>query len=404
MFFHLFLYPCIQSYFLTKPFMKLKFKLKNLFPADCLGPLAFYYPLLSLLLLVGACETRQSGTSEQVTTAAESGPLPGAQAAEKRAPVVSVPEPKLEAAPALKQDKKPAPTPIKTAVAEERAADTASAAKPDPYGWPVKGPETLPGSILPNQRIIAYYGNPLSKRMGILGELPHEEMLARLDEEVAAWQKADPATPVKPALHMVAITAQGSPGNAGKYRLRMTDRTIEQVLEWAEKRDAIVFLDIQVGQSTLQEEIPSLAKFLHLPNVHLGIDPEFSMKEGHVPGRKIGSYNADDINYASSYLAGLVSEHQLPPKVLIVHRFTQGMVKNAKDIELDPRVQIVMHMDGWGSPVLKKDTYRQYIYKEPVQYTGFKIFYKNDTKKGNRLITPEELLKLKPAPLYIQYQ
>ncbi|MNR58824.1 hypothetical protein D3C85_1799190 [compost metagenome] len=64
-----------------------------------------------------------------------------------------------------------------------------------------------------------------------------------------------------------------------------------------------------------------------------------------------------------------------------------------------------MHMDGWGEPELKKGTYRHFIQSEPVQFTGFKLFYKNDLKKApNRLMTPEELLKLTPKPIYIQYQ
>jgi hypothetical protein len=39
-----------------------------------------------------------------------------------------------------------------------------------------------------------------------------------------------------------------------------------------------------------------------------------------------------------------------------------------------------------------------------VQYTGFKLFYHNDTKKGGPLLTPEQVLKLIPKPVYIQYQ
>lgn len=266
------------------------------------------------------------------------------------------------------------------------------------------GPKPLPGAILPDKRILAYYGNPLSKRMGILGEFPPEQMLKKLDEEVARWQAADPGTPIQPALHAVVVTAQGSPGRGGKYRLRMTNKMIDDVLEMAKKRDAIVFLDIQVGQSSLQEEIPELETYLKMPNVHLGIDAEFAMKDGQVPGRRIGSFNADDINYATNYLAKLVKEHQLPPKLLVVHRFTEGMIRRTEDITLKPEVQIVMHMDGWGPPVLKKDTYRRYIKNEPVQFTGFKIFYKNDTKKGSRLMTPDEVLALTPTPMYIQYQ
>ena len=270
--------------------------------------------------------------------------------------------------------------------------------------WPVKGPAVLPGSILPAKRIIAYYGNPLSKRMGILGEIPPDEMLARLDREVARWEKADPSTPVQPALHLIAVVAQGSAGRDGMWRLRMSDSLIERVYSWAQRRNALLFLDIQVAHSTLQAELPRLAKYLERPNVHLGIDPEFSMKGGHKPGSKIGSYDAVDINYASNFLAELVSSKNLPPKVLVVHRFTRPMVTNTKNIRLDPRVQVVMHMDGWGPPWMKLDSYHDYIYLHPVQYTGFKLFYKNDTKKGHPLMTPEQVLKVFPKPLYIQYQ
>jgi hypothetical protein len=283
-----------------------------------------------------------------------------------------------------------------------------TAASPDPV--PAKtaneypGPEPLPGAILPHKRILAYYGNPLSKRMGILGEFPAEEMLRRLDEEIANWAKADSLTPVQPALHAIVVTAQGHPGRGDKYRLRMTDKMIEDVLEMARQRDAIVFLDVQVGRSTLPEELPRLAQFLKLPNVHLGIDAEFAMKEDGIPGRSIGSFDAADINYATQLLADITKEHNLPPKLLIVHRFTQRMITNHGEIILRPEVQVVMHMDGWGPPALKKDTYRRFIAKEPVQYTGFKVFYKNDTRNNSRLMTPEEILRLNPKPLYIQYQ
>ena len=37
-------------------------------------------------------------------------------------------------------------------------------------------------------------------------------MLAKLDKEVAAWNKADPSTPVLPALHLIVVVAQGAPG------------------------------------------------------------------------------------------------------------------------------------------------------------------------------------------------
>src|SRR5439155_15498209 len=129
----------------------------------------------------------------------------------------------------------------------------------------------------------------------------------------------------------ITVVAQGSPGRDGKYRLRMTDSLVEKVYGWAQSRHAILFLDVQVAQSTLQEELPRLIPFLSRPDVHLAIDPEFSMhynREGLAPGGKIGTMDADDVNYAVSLLSKLVAEKKLPPKVLIVHRFTRPMLRN----------------------------------------------------------------------------
>ncbi len=272
--------------------------------------------------------------------------------------------------------------------------------------WPVKPqPYPMDNAILPFKRIVAFYGNLYSKRMGVLGEYPPEELWIKLKAEVKAWEKADPSTPVVPAIHYIAVVAQGSPLKDGKYRRRMPESQIDSALTIARMGNAIVFLDIQVALSNVKEEVPLLEKYLKMPHVHLAIDPEFSMKDGSRPGTKIGSYEADDINYCSEYLAKLVRENNLSPKILIVHRFTQRMVKNYRNIVLHPEVQLVMNMDGWGPPVLKNDTYRQYIYKEPVQFTGFKLFYKNDLKRPpHRMLTPPELIKLKPQPIYIQYQ
>jgi hypothetical protein len=272
--------------------------------------------------------------------------------------------------------------------------------------WPVKNqPYPLAGAILPYNRIVAFYGNLFSKKMGILGELPPKEMLAKLKGEVKNWQNADPKIPVIPALHYIAVVAQGDGGKDGKYRYRMPFKQIDTVLSLAKQSNALVFLDIQVALSDIRSELPQLEKYLMMPNVHFGMDPEFSMKDGSKPGKKIGTYDAADINYASEYLAGLVKKNNLPPKILIVHRFTRKMVTNYKNIKLRPEVQVVMDMDGWGEPDLKMGTYRNHIYPEPVQFTGFKLFYKNDIKKApHHMLTPQEVLKYKPQPIYIQYQ
>jgi hypothetical protein len=272
------------------------------------------------------------------------------------------------------------------------------------FGWPVSGPAALPGAILPDKRIVCYYGNPNSTRMGALGEFPKDDMLSRLRRQIDEWERADPATPVKPCLHMVSVVAQGEPGTAGHYRTIMRDETVQMVYDWAREVDGIFIVDIQVGTDDIRNILPRFEWILKNPDVHLGIDPEFYMKDGSRPGSRIGTMDAADINYASEYLARLVREHNLPPKVFVVHRFTQRMVTNYQNIRLRPEVQIVMHMDGWGAPWLKRDSYRDFVIREPVQFAGFKIFYHNDTRNDSRLMTPADLLRLYPKPIYVQYQ
>jgi hypothetical protein len=271
-------------------------------------------------------------------------------------------------------------------------------------GWPVNYPHGLPGAILPDKRIICYYGNPNSTRMGALGEYPRDEMLRRLQGEVQRWNQADPQHPALPCLHMVTVVAQGDPGPSGHYRAQMRDSQVDSIYRMAKSINGIFIIDVQVGTDDIRNIMPRFENFLKQPDIHFAVDPEFYMRDGVVPGRRIGTMYAADINYVTEQLARIVRENNLPPKVLVIHRFTRNMVQGTEDIILRPEVQIVMDMDGWGAPWLKRDSYRDYVVRYPVQFTGFKLFYHNDTKKGDPLMTPADLLRLEPKPLYIQYQ
>ena len=83
------------------------------------------------------------------------------------------------------------------------------------------------------------------------------------------------------------------------YRMRMPAAQIDSALAIAKMGNAIVFLDVQVGLSSVEKEVPLLENYLKKPNVHLAIDPEFSMKNGGLPGEKIGTLDAKDINFCS---------------------------------------------------------------------------------------------------------
>lgn len=271
--------------------------------------------------------------------------------------------------------------------------------------WPKAAAYPNGGAVLPFKRILAYYGNFYSRQMGILGELEPEAMLERLAEAQAEWEKSDPTTPVLPAIEYIAMVAQAEAGRDGMYRAVMPDAEIEKAYDLAKKINGVMILDIQVGLSTLEVELPKFRKYLERPDVFFAIDPEFSMKGGEKPGTVIGNFNAADVNYVIDYLSAIVREKQLSPKVLIVHRFTQDMVREVSSIKPSKEVQVVMVMDGWGPKDLKRATYAHVIEPEPVQFSGLKIFYKNDLKSPSTgLLTPEDVLNLNPRPIYIQYQ
>ncbi len=268
---------------------------------------------------------------------------------------------------------------------------------------PYKPPRvTVPpsGALLPWSRVITYYGNPLSDKMGVLGQYPPEEMMERLNLQADEWRRADPATPVRPGLELVATVAADTPGPSGLYRTRMPPALIEKVIGWARARGWITILDVQVGHGRVFDEVQRLRPYLKQPDVHLALDPEFELPPAIKPGARIGSTDASEVNQAVRLLAGIAEQNGLPPKLLLVHRFTTNMVRRAPLIERDPRVQVVMVMDGYGSPAFKRTAYRIAIRREPVQYAGIKLFYKNDRP----IMTPREVMRLVPGPSVVIYQ
>ena len=170
------------------------------------------------------------------------------------------------------------------------------------------------GALLPAHRIVAYYGNPLSKRMGILGEYDEDDMLERLQQEVQQWNDEDPAHPVIPALHLIAVVAQGNPGSSGKYRMIMPDEIVNKVYKLAQQNHAVLIIDIQTGHDDIRNILPRFEWILKQPDVHLGIDPEFNLvASGKTSWHGYAQYliqKAIELGMGADFLLG--SEHILP--------------------------------------------------------------------------------------------
>lgn len=271
--------------------------------------------------------------------------------------------------------------------------------------WPAEAAPPADGALLPFHRIVAFYGNFYSAHMGILGKYPPSVVLEKLREQVALWQQAAPNIPVVPAIDYIAITAQDHPTADGDYNLNMADGQIKKAIMMAKTIGGITILEVQPGWASLLSEVKTLEEFLKKPRVHLAIDPEYSMIYGNVPGQAIGSVTAEMVNNVARYLAKLVEQYNLPPKILVVHAFTEEMILNEAKIETRPNVQIVIDMDGWGPKYLKRHSYRVAVADVPVQFTGFKVFFQQDRLPPSEgIMSPEEILSLTPRPIFIQYQ
>jgi hypothetical protein len=342
-----------------------------------------------------------------VQPAAPSGPILGAQTASQ--PALTDVAPAVDGGPAVVPES-PATMPESAAAAPE--SPTAEAAEPvlpadraaaAPAAVELPLAPTAPANapLLPRKRIVAYYGNPLATGMGVLGEQPLPQTLQRLRQQAKVYAEADPTRPVQLALELITPVAQGAPGPDGLYRLRMAPEVIDEVAQLAEQEHLLLILDVQIGQSTVADELQVLLPYLERPYVHLALDPEFAIADKHgEPGEVIGTLDASDVNYAIGVLTNIVTAHHLPPKVLVVHRFLEKMLTNYGGVQPTPSVQVVIDMDGFGTPYVKGAKYESFVRDQAVQYGGVKLFYKHDKP----LWTPADVLELEPAPDLVIYQ
>lgn len=264
-------------------------------------------------------------------------------------------------------------------------------------------PAQLPGGgrvILPADRVVAFYGAPEDPRLGTLGIGTPAQAAERLLAQAAVYRQDSPRRPVMPAFELLATIAQASPGPSGTYRMRQPAAVISRYLAEARKVHALLILDIQPGRSPFMTEVQALHRWLVQPDVSLALDPEWSMAPGEVPGQEIGSTTAAVVNRVGAYLSAIVARNNLPQKLLIVHRFTEGMIQNVGALRVHRGVALVLNVDGWGLRAAKISKYDLFAHREPGIYNGFKLFYHQDID----LLSPADVLALTPAPDIVLYQ
>ena len=251
-------------------------------------------------------------------------------------------------------------------------------------------------TLLPRSRIVAFYGAPQDKELGALGVGSLEQAARRLERVAAPFRHL--GRPVLPAMELLADVAQNGPGETGLYMARQRNSLIQRYLDAARKHKMLLVLDIQPGHAGFFSEVLRLEKWLREPDVSLALDPEWHTPGG-IPGQVIGSMEAREVNAISYWLERLVKRRDLPQKLLLVHRFTPGMIKGK--VKPRRRVAVTINVDGFGTRVVKRERYQTFSRLHgPGVFNGFKLFFKEDT----RIFRPTQLKPFRPVPDVVVYE
>lgn len=261
--------------------------------------------------------------------------------------------------------------------------------------------------VLPDHRVLLYYGFPEVDTMGILGEYTPEELLPILEQQKAEYEaiRPDDRSWVT-GFELIGSVAQRDPGADGMYVADTDGKWLDKYTIFTHENNMQLFIDVQMGRKKPHEDYEGLERWLRYPNVHLALDPEFHLPEEGVPGEALGQIHADDVTRAQNWLVGLSDKYGLPRKMLIIHQFHVYSVDEKELVQPVAGVDLIMNEDGHGTPEMKLETYRVIIKDFPIQYNGFKIFYKGDVEwwDDSRLMTPEDVYAMDPVPDLVNYQ
>jgi hypothetical protein len=249
--------------------------------------------------------------------------------------------------------------------------------------------------LLPRHRVVSYWGAPGGS--GILGRTTANGAHKRLARQARPYRRLG-NEPVIRAFDLVATIATTCAGPRDKCRLRQPRKLIRRYLNEVREFDGRLLLDIQPARSSFLAEVQHWRPFLAQPDVDLAIDPEWNVGRHGEPGTTVGSTNADQVNALTRRLERIISTEHLPPKLLVIHQFRRSSVKRRDAIIRRDDVDVALNFDGIGAPAPKRRGYRRL--SSTKLFDGFSLFYELDTD----LMSPRQVLRLRPEPHYVMYQ
>ena len=291
-----------------------------------------------------------------------------------------------------------------TANAAREGGESAANTRNDPPPAPPAPPKELPRggrTLFPDYRLVGFCGTPGAPELGELqGNFPKETK--ELEAKAAPYAKGRPLLPV---FELIAVVVQSGAGPDGKYRRRVDNSIVNAYLKAARQSKALLLLNIQPGQSDFLTEVKSFESYLREPDVGVALDPEWAMKPNQRPGKYYGQTDGETINDVAAYMSSIVAEANLPEKALVFHQVNRGVLKDEVQLKPAPGVVIIKSVDGLGPMHSKIETY-DYLMMTIRHgiHPGFKLFFDEDTRNGNRIMSAKEVLALTPQPEYVMYE
>lgn len=265
--------------------------------------------------------------------------------------------------------------------------------------------EQLPGGGLlpfPDRMMVALYGHPESAALGMLGEQPAKAAVARVTK-LAKEYAALTTTRVVPAFELIATVASASAGSDNDYSRETAMDILEPWVDEAIAGGCYVVLDLQPGRTDFLTQARRYEKLFRKPQVGIALDPEWRLgpKEKHLV--QIGHVAIDEVNEVAQWLAGVVREYDLPPKVFTLHQFQLQMIRGRERLRTDlDELQFMVHVDGSGGQGAKRATWgvmREGLPKEV--FLGWKNFKDEDFPM---LTVAQTMAQVKPTPNFVSYQ
>jgi hypothetical protein len=274
--------------------------------------------------------------------------------------------------------------------------------------WSLRAAATgwqLPGGgqrLFGGHLFVAIYGTPGAPVLGVLGEQGLEATIERAARVAEPYRALTPLQ-VVPSLEIITTVAAGSAGGDGDYSNELSADGIRPYIDAAAAAGMYVVLDLQPGRSDFLTQARAYEELLRLPNVGLALDPEWRLAPDEVPLAQIGRVSAAEVDSVSSWLADLVRDAGLPPKMFVLHQFRSSMLQDRSSIRRDrPELEFLVHVDGQGAQPDKQATWNALHRDAPEGLAwGWKNFYDEDLP----MLTPAETMaEVSPLPDLVTYQ